>query len=72
MSEGLAVIASHVDGLKGGIDFARSNLDMQIKRDGKGVPLPVSQQNLDSIRIDGLVPVILGIRSASGVPNLMQ
>ncbi|MBF0594488.1 MAG: hypothetical protein HQL22_05935, partial [Candidatus Omnitrophica bacterium] len=44
-------------GLKGGIDFAQSNLDMQIKRDGAGVPLPVSQQNLDNIRIDGLVPV---------------
>ena len=58
--------------LRGGIDFAQSNLDMQIKRDGAGVPLPISQQNLDHIRIDGLVPVILDIKPAAGVLNLAQ
>jgi hypothetical protein len=45
---------------------------MQIKRDGAGVPLPISQQNLDNIRIDGLVPVILGIRPASAVAGQIQ
>ncbi len=60
------------DWKRGGIDFAQSNLDMQIKRDGAGVPLPVSQQNLDNIRINGLVPVILDIRPASSVPTLMR
>ena len=59
-------------GVNGGIDFAQSNLDMQIKRDGAGVPLPVSQQNFDNIRINGLVPVILDIRPASSVPTLMR
>ncbi len=54
--------------LKGGIDFAQSNLDMQIKRDGAGVPLPLSQQNLDNIKIDGLVPEILSIQPAVSVP----
>ncbi len=57
---------------KGGIDFAQANLDMQIKRDGAGVPLPISQQNLDNIRIDGLVPVILNIKPATGALNLAQ
>jgi hypothetical protein len=52
----------------GGIDFAQSNLDMQIRRDGAGVPLPVSQQNLDGIKIDGLVPVILDIKPAASMP----
>ncbi|MEI8011942.1 MAG: hypothetical protein WCI27_05610 [Candidatus Omnitrophota bacterium] len=52
----------------GGIDFAQSNLDMKIKRDGVGMVLPVSQQNLDNIKIDGLVPVILSIQSAADVP----
>ena len=56
--------------MNGGIDFAQSNLDMQIKRDGAGVPLPVSQQNLENIRINGLVPVILEIRSGIGVASL--
>ncbi|MEI8012058.1 MAG: hypothetical protein WCI27_06200, partial [Candidatus Omnitrophota bacterium] len=50
---------------KGGIDFATANLDMQIKRDGNGVVLPVSQQNLDNVHIDGLVPIILDIQPAS-------
>ncbi len=58
----------NAENIKGGIDFARSNLSLQIKRDGAGVPLPVGQQDLDSIHINGLVPVILNIRPAAGVP----
>ena len=54
--------------LKGGIDFNSANLDLQIRRDGNGVPLPVSEQNLDGIKIDGLVPVILDIKPASSLP----
>jgi hypothetical protein len=53
---------------QGGIDFARSNLNLQIKRDGSGMPLPVSQQNLDGIQINGLVPVILDIQPATTLP----
>ncbi|MBF0595812.1 MAG: hypothetical protein HQL22_12720, partial [Candidatus Omnitrophica bacterium] len=49
-------IQNVVKGPTGGINFAQSALSLQIKRDGAGVPLPVSQQNLDSIHIDGLVP----------------
>jgi hypothetical protein len=49
----------------GGIDFNSANLNLQIKRDGHGVPLPISQQNLENIHIDGLIPVILDIRPAA-------
>jgi hypothetical protein len=52
----------------GGIDMNAASLDMQIKRDGSGVPLPVAQQDLDRIKIDGLVPVILDIRPAAALP----
>ena len=52
----------------GGIDLNSAGLDMQIKRDGNGVPLPISQQNLDNIKINGLVPVILDILPAAGLP----
>ncbi|NLE64922.1 MAG: hypothetical protein GX606_03285, partial [Elusimicrobia bacterium] len=52
----------------GGIDLDQSNLTMTIKRDGNGVPLPVSQQDLESIQIDGLVPVILDIQPAAAMP----
>lgn len=53
---------------KGGIDFAQSNLNMQIKRDGVGVVLPVDQQDMENIKIDGLVPEILSIHPAVGSP----
>ncbi len=56
----------------GGIDMNSANLAMTIKRDGKGVPLPVSQQNLENIHIDGLVPVILQIQPASATNILSQ
>jgi hypothetical protein len=46
----------------GGIDLNSSSLNMQIKRDGNGVPLPVSEQDLENIYINGLVPVILDIQ----------
>ncbi|MBF0620244.1 MAG: hypothetical protein HQL19_08780, partial [Candidatus Omnitrophica bacterium] len=52
----------------GGIDFNAANLDMKIRRDGNGVILPVEQQNLDAIKIDGLVPEILSIQSARDLP----
>ncbi|MBF0388320.1 MAG: hypothetical protein HQL20_10815 [Candidatus Omnitrophica bacterium] len=58
--------------LKGGIDMAQSNLSLRIKRDGSGVPLPVSAQNMEDIRVDGLVPEILSIMPAAGIPALRE
>jgi hypothetical protein len=52
----------------GGIDFNSANLNLQIKRDGKGVPLPISQQDLEHINIDGLIPIIIDIRPATSLP----
>ena len=34
-------------------DFDPTNMNLQIKRDGKGVPLPLPQQNLEQINIQG-------------------
>lgn len=45
----------------GGIDFDPTNMNLQIKRNGKGVPLSLPQQNLDQIYIPGLFPVIINI-----------
>ncbi len=54
---------------KGGIDFNSSNLNLQIKRDGKGVPLPFAQQDMAQINnIEGFVPVILEIKPAGNLP----
>ncbi len=46
----------------GGIALDAAMLDLQIKRDGNGVPLPVSQQPLDKINIQGFVPRIISIQ----------
>jgi hypothetical protein len=56
----------------GGIDLNAANLDMQIKRDGKGVPLPISSKDLGNIKIDGLVPVILEITPVTSLPALVS
>ncbi len=62
-----ATVASSAasDSQVGGIDFDPSLLDLQIKRNGKGVALPLPQQNIDQIHIDGLYPVILNIQPAA-------
>lgn len=45
----------------GGIDFNDNNFNLVIKRDGSGVPLPISMQDLRMFQIDGLEPVITKI-----------
>ncbi len=49
----------------GGIDMNVAGLDIQIRRDGHGVPLPISRQGLENVHINGLVPVILDIHPAA-------
>jgi hypothetical protein len=50
----------------GGIDLNRANLDLYIKRDGQGVPLPVSNQNLAQLsKILGFTPIIIEILPAT-------
>jgi hypothetical protein len=57
----------------GGIDLNSANLTMMIKRDGKGVVLPLAQQDLAQLgNIEGLDPVILSIRPASETPVFSQ
>ncbi len=55
--------------MKGGVDFNSSNLNLQIKRDGKGVPLPLAQQDMAQlIQIEGFIPVILEIKPVRDLP----
>ncbi len=66
---GAAGVSSPVDdefgNPPGGIDFDPSFMDLQIKRDGRGIPLPIPQQDLRQIRIEGLYPVIIDIAPAT-------
>jgi hypothetical protein len=57
---------------KGGIDFNADQLNMQIKRDGNGVPLPLPMQNIESINIEGFVPQILSIQPVTSLPILSE
>ena len=42
---------------KGGIDLNSANLNLQIKRDGNGVPLPLDQQDMSQLsESDGIYP----------------
>jgi hypothetical protein len=49
----------------GGIDFNPQFLDLKIKRNERGVPLPVPMQDIRHIRIDGLYPVIINVSPAT-------
>lgn len=57
----------------GGIDMNAANLNMLIKRDGKGVPLPIAQQDMAQlIRVPGFVPQIIEITPVTALPILSQ
>ncbi len=59
------VAASSASSQVGGINFDPSLMNLQVKRDKNGVPLPVFQQDLPSINIEGLYPVIINIAPAT-------
>ena len=52
----------------GGIDFDPQLLDLQIKRDGRGIPLPLPMQNIDHININGFLPIIINVTPISNLP----
>ncbi len=56
----------------GGIDLDSKHLDLQIKRDGRGVALPVHMQDIPNIQIDGLYPVIINITPVTTVPLIFS
>ena len=53
----------------GGINLNPALLDLQIKRDGNGVPLPLPMQPIESMHIEGFIPVIINI---TPVTNLLM
>jgi hypothetical protein len=58
---------------KGGIDLNSANMNLQIKRDGRGVPLPLDQQDMARLgRIQGFEPEIIEIKPAVNLPILSE
>lgn len=56
---------------KGGIDLNPALLDLQIKRDGNGIPLPMNQQPVTNMKIDGFLPVIINVTPVMSLPLLL-
>ena len=57
----------------GGINFNSANMDFQIKRDGRGVPLPMVQQDMAQLSsIQGFEPEITAIKPAINVPIINE
>lgn len=55
----------------GGIDLNPELLDLQIKRDGNGVALPLIQQPIKDMNIKGFLPVIINIQVAPSLSVLL-
>ena len=55
----------------GGIDFNPDNLNLYIRRDEQGIPLPVYQQIPEFMDIEGFVPIIIQIIPAINLQNLL-
>ncbi len=55
----------------GGINLDPTLMNLQIKRDGNGIPLPVSQQPIQTMNIEGFYPVIINIMPAPPLPMQM-
>jgi len=56
----------------GGIDFNPALFDLQIKRDGNGIPLPIEMQSMSELMsIDGFVPIIIDISPVTSIPFLL-
>ena len=55
----------------GGIDLNPALLDLQIKRDSYGVPLPLNQQPIMEMQIEGFLPVIINVTPIHNLPLLL-
>jgi len=64
-------VSSTTTDRKGGIDLNPELLDLQIKRDGNGVPLPIFQQPIETMNIQGFLPVIINITPVTNLPALL-
>jgi len=57
----------------GGIDLNSINLNLLIKRDGNGVPLPISRQDMAQLsHIQGFVPKIIEIKPVVNLPIISE
>ncbi len=67
-----AMTAESADDRKvGGINLDTSLLDLQIQRDDNGIPLPLHQQHIEHMQIQGFIPIIIHIEPIMHVPFIL-
>jgi len=55
----------------GGIDLNPMINKMKIQRDGNGVALPIAQQPIESMNVEGFLPVIINVTPIINLPRLI-
>jgi hypothetical protein len=65
-----AALGAKKEAKYGGINLNPAVLDLQIKRDGNGVPLPLPMQPIGNMKIEGFFPVIINVTPIN-LPLLM-
>ncbi len=55
----------------GGIDLNPKFLDLQIRRDDRGIPLPLPEQPIKEMRIEGFVPILINTTPVQTLPFLL-
>lgn len=55
----------------GGIDLTAERLNIEVRRDSAGMAVPVDDRQLQNIRLDGLIPVIINIQPVTNLPLLI-
>ena len=55
----------------GGIDLNPKFLDLQIRRDDRGIPLPLTEQPIQDMRIEGFVPILINTTPVQTLPFLL-
>ncbi len=69
--EDVAMIQNMESTSTGGINLDPAMLNLQIRRDGKGVPLPMVEQDVDlGMRVIGFYPVVINVMPVN-VPQLL-
>jgi len=68
---GIAETAQQAATPVGGIDLNPKLLDLQIRRDDSGVPLPFNQQPIENMNIDGFIPVIINVTPVNNLPLIL-
>lgn len=65
------IVESREPQTKGGIDLTPDALRVEVLRDDTGLPVPFTDAQLQHIRIDGLVPVIINVQPVLNLPLLL-